>query len=67
MAQIFICKNRDWKPYPGAIIPCDDIRIGPYYCPKCKEKLTVVDTQNHFPLHLTGNNRQVSLMRYMEA
>ena len=43
MAQGFICKNCDWKLKPGELIQCDDIRKGPYYCPGCKEKLTITD------------------------
>jgi len=45
MAQIFICNNCDWKPYPGSVILCDDIRKGPYYCPKCEKELIIVDTE----------------------
>jgi hypothetical protein len=33
------CIYCDWESEPGCIILCDDVIKGPWYCPKCKEKL----------------------------
>lgn len=53
MAIIYICNNCPWKPKPGSVIKCDNINTGPFYCPGCGEKLTVVDTEkpHNQPLH----------------
>lgn len=36
------CNSCEWKPQPGQIIPCDDPALGPWYCPKCKEKASIL-------------------------
>jgi len=37
------CQRCNWHPQPGAIILCDFVGKGPYYCPDCGDILEVVD------------------------
>lgn len=30
-----------WHPQPGAIIPCEDPRVGPFFCPECFRQLRI--------------------------
>jgi hypothetical protein len=35
------CSGCGWTPHPGDVIPCDNIWIGPFRCPKCNHILEV--------------------------
>ncbi|OGP82225.1 MAG: hypothetical protein A2Z08_07955 [Deltaproteobacteria bacterium RBG_16_54_11] len=37
--KTLVCRECGWKPTPGVMIKCDDIRRGPFYCPDCGKSM----------------------------
>ncbi len=33
------CEKCGWEPFPGCLVRCGDVKIGPFFCPNCGEKL----------------------------
>ena len=43
MDIIYLSCECGWRPTPGAVIRCDVVGRGPYYCPNCSKAMTVLE------------------------